>query len=63
MKAVIAILATLQLPALAKARERATRAKCLSNLKQIGVATMRWNDHGENHSRGRLTEASVRDSR
>jgi type II secretory pathway pseudopilin PulG len=46
--AIIAVLAALLLPALTKAKERANRAVCVSNLKQVGIAAaMYTDDHDE----------------
>jgi prepilin-type N-terminal cleavage/methylation domain-containing protein len=46
--AIIAILASLLLPALAKAKARAQRAACINNLKQVGLAMRMFsNDHSD----------------
>lgn len=41
--AIIAILAAILFPVFAKARENARRASCQSNLKQVGLAFMQYN--------------------
>jgi len=45
--AIIAILAALLLPALSKAKDQAKRAKCVSDLKQIHLATALYGDDSD----------------
>lgn len=46
--AIIGILASLLLPSLHKAREKSLQAVCMSNQRQLGVATLQWAiDHND----------------
>ena len=58
--AIIAILAAMLLPALARAKARAHRINCTSNLKQIGIAFRTWAlDNQENEIEGRCIGAPI----
>ena len=50
--AIIAILAALLLPALARARQKATQVKCISNLKQLGQALQMYIDDNDDQLPG-----------
>jgi prepilin-type N-terminal cleavage/methylation domain-containing protein len=55
--AIIAILAGLLLPSLSKAKAKAQRINCVSNLKQVGLAFRMWGDDNESRYPWQVTPA------
>ena len=57
--AIIAILASMLLPALAKAKEKARRVSCTSNVKQIGLAMMMYVNDNEHRYPPRMPDPAA----
>jgi len=56
--AIIGILASMLLPALGKAKGKAMRISCVSNLRQLGLALRMWADDNESRFPWRLSPAN-----
>lgn len=52
--AIVALLASMLLPAVAKAKSSANRTRCVANLKQIGTALQMYVDDADDHLPGPL---------
>src|SRR5207249_5245435 len=60
--AIIAILAAILFPVFAQAREKARQSACLSNMKQIGTATMMYvQDYDEKYPDQRTDKGTLQD--
>jgi len=58
--AIISILAAILFPVFARARENARRASCMSNLKQMGIATMMYTqDYDERYPQSLFASAQI----
>ena len=57
--AIIAILASMLLPAIAKAKEKANRTSCVSNVKQICVAMMMYVDDNNGSYPPRMPDPTI----
>ena len=58
---IIALLISILLPALNRAREAANEIKCLSNLRQLGIATLMYNTENRGHYPGPAVTQQVDD--
>src|SRR5262245_20601228 len=60
--AIIGVLVALIMPAVQSAREAANRAKCINNLKQIGIAAQEYHDTFNSFPAGWYCQGPVFDS-